>query len=435
MRSVFFLTLTTVLTGAICAPLQASVLSDNILVNGDFESLANLKNAASPDGVLPHRFSQTYDLGQWIAYWGPQTNPGGLGGFSTWDDPRDAGTAGSNNITTIGNLNRSVDPTNASNHLMETTMFRPKFAQWVEGPANQVAGPFEFAFDFYHLNAHPGDTRFDVRLYGMNVLPAHDVSFFDNGGRSAAGVPNALDPSDPSKDAPTFGSEQNAPFDSDGELLVRLRFGEGKEGQKDATRFPDSDPLSYLGVWHHMDTGQYTEIPDPLDANATYPGDPETGEPLYIWRAVRNKILLEMTQTYDYYAVVVIPFIYDESDAYFWALGSQVADSFAIGMDNFSLKVSLAASYLPGDFDGSGVVDTQDINPFILALTNPGQYQTQYGVDPVVYDTNDDDVINTEDINPFIIILTGGAPAIIPEPASFGLLAMGGLALARRRRR
>ncbi len=84
---------------------------------------------------------------------------------------------------------------------------------------------------------------------------------------------------------------------------------------------------------------------------------------------------------------------------------------------------------LPGDFDGSGAVDTQDINPFVLALTNPAQYEATYGLPPVLYDTNGDWTIDTQDINPFVTLLTGGAAAIVPEPsAGMLLLAVGAVA-------
>jgi hypothetical protein len=68
-----------------------------------------------------------------------------------------------------------------------------------------------------------------------------------------------------------------------------------------------------------------------------------------------------------------------------------------MGFDNFSLQVSVDAG-LPGDFNGDGVVNTEDINPFIALLTG------------------------------------GGEATIIPEPASLALLGMGALALMRRRR-
>ncbi len=94
---------------------------------------------------------------------------------------------------------------------------------------------------------------------------------------------------------------------------------------------------------------------------------------------------------------------------------------------------------LPGDFNGSGAVDTEDINPFILALTNAVQYETTFGLPPVVHDPNGDQVINTEDINPFICWLTGGgncaggAPVIIPEPTAFWLFTVAAAFSACRR--
>lgn len=89
-----------------------------------------------------------------------------------------------------------------------------------------------------------------------------------------------------------------------------------------------------------------------------------------------------------------------------------------------------------GDFNHDGVVNTEDINPFILALTDSYTYITvMYSADQYRrVDPNMDGSINTEDINPFIAHLTGGgAGGIIPEPASLALLGMGASALLRRR--
>lgn len=90
--------------------------------------------------------------------------------------------------------------------------------------------------------------------------------------------------------------------------------------------------------------------------------------------------------------------------------------------------INLVAAGIPGDFNGSGGVDTEDINPFILALTNPAGYATAYpDVNLAAVDPNGDDAINTEDINPFIAILTGGGyggGVAIPEPISALWLAL-----------
>ncbi len=92
-----------------------------------------------------------------------------------------------------------------------------------------------------------------------------------------------------------------------------------------------------------------------------------------------------------------------------------------------------------GDYNQSGDTNTEDINPFILALTNPTAYAAAYpwvfapGIDP-----NGDGKINTEDINGFIAALTGGArssatPA--PEPSAMIVLCLAAAAGGMRRRR
>jgi hypothetical protein len=101
---------------------------------------------------------------------------------------------------------------------------------------------------------------------------------------------------------------------------------------------------------------------------------------------------------------------------------------------------------IPGDFNGDGLVNTEDINPFILALTDPGGYALQYGQSPSAYDLTGDGLINTEDINAFIAALTGGAgpqisliwpggslnPPAIPEPSTAAILLVAVSALRRR---
>ncbi len=100
-----------------------------------------------------------------------------------------------------------------------------------------------------------------------------------------------------------------------------------------------------------------------------------------------------------------------------------------------SFLVTREGAY-PGDFNADGVVDTQDINPFVLALVDPAAYAATYpNVDPLLADPNQDGLINTEDINLWIQYLTGGATSsVIPEPTSLVILATGGLAIIRRHR-
>ena len=91
---------------------------------------------------------------------------------------------------------------------------------------------------------------------------------------------------------------------------------------------------------------------------------------------------------------------------------------------------------LLGDMDISGEVNSDDIGPFILAMTQLDSYVELYGLDPVVMgDMDGSNSFNSDDISLFIGLLPGSPPGgAVPEPTALCLLAMGGLALIRRQR-
>ncbi|MCC7147052.1 MAG: PEP-CTERM sorting domain-containing protein [Phycisphaeraceae bacterium] len=381
-------------------------ISGNLVGGGDFEETGYLVNETSPRGILPHRFDQVYDLNRWIAHWGPPSNPGGLGGFSTYNNPRDLNETGGDGTPSgsdLGNFNRSADPLNPGNHIMEATMFHPSMTQWIVGPTNQKPGPIHFSFDSL---LDVGDMNFDswcrVVVYGMNYLPPDDVSFFRD---AEPGAPGA-----------TYSVYDPALNPDDGEVLFSFTYGKWIEGSTDG----NDAPFEYLGVWQHYDTDEYLENQggEPIELDGT---------PDYQWWGSRV-VQKELAQTYPYYVVAVYPVV-SEPDPWFGWL--RITDSFAFGVDNLDWQVSVQVR---GDFNDDGAVTLSDINLFKLALTDTAGYQGQYPDVPIdLVDPDGDGAITLSDIPAFRALLVSGAGAEVPEPGTMSLLVVGALTLVRRR--
>ena len=99
------------------------------------------------------------------------------------------------------------------------------------------------------------------------------------------------------------------------------------------------------------------------------------------------------------------------------------------------LTLALAAlAFRRGDMDGDDDTDFDDIDGFVLGLSNPAAYEDQFGLPPAVrgdFDLDDDH--DFDDIPGFVALLTGGAAAgrpghAVPEPATSWLLLLGLLA-------
>lgn len=71
------------------------------------------------------------------------------------------------------------------------------------------------------------------------------------------------------------------------------------------------------------------------------------------------------------------------------------------------------AGYQFGDLNCDGAVNTFDIDPFVLALTDPGAYEAQYPTCTVARaDCDLDGVVDVFDIDPFVSFLVMGPPTI-----------------------
>ena len=96
----------------------------------------------------------------------------------------------------------------------------------------------------------------------------------------------------------------------------------------------------------------------------------------------------------------------------------------------------MAGFYRRGDMNGDGLVNNNDINPFVMALVDRRGYIEAYGLDPDwVGDITGSGRISNNDIGAFVSLLTAGQAASIPEPASALMLVVGLAGVVLRRRR
>lgn len=72
------------------------------------------------------------------------------------------------------------------------------------------------------------------------------------------------------------------------------------------------------------------------------------------------------------------------------------------------LNVACGVPAMPGDLNCDGVVDNEDIDPFVLAVTDPAGYAVAFpNCNLLNGDINGDGVVDNEDIDPFVALLTG----------------------------
>jgi len=93
-----------------------------------------------------------------------------------------------------------------------------------------------------------------------------------------------------------------------------------------------------------------------------------------------------------------------------WTMGTTDGSIVYCGwnIDDVELWATVPVQILVGDVNCDGEVNLLDINPFVLALTNPAGYEAQYPDCPFENrDINGDGLCNLNDINPFVRLLTG----------------------------
>ena len=104
--------------------------------------------------------------------------------------------------------------------------------------------------------------------------------------------------------------------------------------------------------------------------------------------------------------IAVTDVILGEIEVYLEPYGTITVELLAIHMEGLFTVVPL--SHQAGDLNCDCLIDAFDIDPFVLALTDPAGYAAAWpDCDHMLADCNGDGVVDAFDIDPFVELLTG----------------------------
>ena len=261
-------------------------------------------------------------------------------------------------------------------YVMDGVAFHASFSQVIEAPATHIAGTATIDFSYWFNrweDSYPlaGDSTLHVWIGGLSSLP----TYADRAG-------------------PVFGGN-----------LDGSETGSG--GAWDLHPLWDS-PNWTLWPWTGIGSDK-----------------PAVGSQGLAWHELSADFPSSATFTidtpYPYYYISIYQSVATSAQDPFWE--PLVSTRMAAAIDDIDFRLPIA---LLGDCNRDGLINALDINPFINQIV--------YGTYLPEADGNADGVIDALDISSFVaaLIRQPSAAAVVPEPATLGLLILSAAAVLKR---
>ena len=340
----------------------------------------------------------------------------------------------------FGNFNISIYPDNGSGQPAATPSFSQNYSTSYFGPAFATAAPgaaVPGGANGRYVRITRLDNNYWLTFAEMEVIGGSTPLQNTLSNDIALGKPVTLDPGD----SPAFGATLASGNDGD----INGDFNAPSQGPIASTHpvFHAANQGSTNSVYWQVDLGSnthlsYADLIARMTENTTFEFEVEVYDHnmnLVDTKIVTNSDVTGTTPGYDH----AIDLTGDTGEFI------RVTPGPDAGVSNLAFaELEVFAALQAGDFNRDGKVTVADVQAMMEALTNPSAYKATYGAGLTdqqlaqIEDVNGDGSFNNADLQALLSDVAnsggGGSVAVVPEPSTIVLAALGVLGLVAGRR-